>query len=184
MARKTWLLAALVQRSVDEFHREWQAHVAEAVHELRDRPALAVNARQALDTLLHDYTHLHQDRQYMHVWLDEAGHALEECQRFKDTVQTLSPLDVGLEDITGYGEWKERALRLADAGEAILADTERYSIHLDDRPDDAERVRGSVQGLNDAIGREEASIRRQRSQSLSEDEETTQRRSRSHGIKL
>ena len=156
----------------------------DAMRELRDRPDLATNARQALDTLLHDYTHLHRDRQHIHAWLDETGHALKEYQRFKDTVQTLRPLDVSLEDITGYGEWKERALRLADAGEAILADEERYGIHLDDRADDAERIRASVAHFNTAIGREEASIRRQRSQSLSDNEEISQRRSQSHGIKL
>ena len=68
--------------------------------------------------------HLHRDRQHIHAYLDEAEHALEKYQRFKDTVQMLSPLDVGLEDIEGYGEWKDSALRLADDGEAILADPE------------------------------------------------------------
>ena len=109
---------------------------------------------------------------------------MEEYQRFKDTVQKLSPLDVGLEDIEGYGEWKDRALRLADAGEAILADPERFSIHLDHRPDDARRIRSSVQRLNDAIGRDEASVSRERHQSLSEDEKTAERLSQRRGIKL
>ena len=160
------------------------APLIDAMRELRNLPGLATNARQALDTLLHDYTHLHRDRQRIHAWLDEAGRALEEYQRFRDTVQTLSPLDVRLDDITGYGEWKEHALRLADAGEAILAAPERYGTHLDRRPGDAGSIRYSVQRLNDAIGRAEASIRHRRSQSLSDDEETSQRRSRSRGIKI
>ena len=104
---------------------------------------------------------------------------MEEYQRFKDTVQELSPLDVGLEDIEGYGEWKDRALRLADAGEAILADPERFSIH----PDDAKRIRSSVALLNTALGRDDASERRERHQSLSEDEKTAERLSQRRGIK-
>ena len=108
---------------------------------------------------------------------------MEKYQRFKDTVQKLSPLDVRLEDIKGYGEWKDSALRLADDGEAILADPERYSIHLDDHPDVAKRIRASVAHLNAAVGRDDASTRRERHQSLSEDEETAERRSQRRGIK-
>ena len=165
------------------YHLKGHAALIDAMRELRNLPDLATNAQQALDTLLHDYTPLQQVRQHIHACLDKAEHALEEYQRFKDTVQKLSPLDVGLEDIEGYGEWKDRALRLADAGEAILADPERFSIHLDHRPDDARRIRSSVQRLNDAIGRDEASVSRERHQSLSEDEKTAERLSQRRGIK-
>ena len=166
------------------YHLKGHAALIDAMRELRNLPDLATNAQQALDTLLHDYTPLQQVRQHIHACLDKAEHALEEYQRFKDTVQKLSPLDVGLEDIEGYGEWKDRALRLADAGEAILADRDRFSIHLDDRPDDARRIRSSVALLNTALGRDDASERRERHQSLSEDEKTAERLSQRRGIKL
>ena len=166
------------------YHLKGHAALIDAMRKLRNLPDLATNALQALDTLLHDYTHLHRDRQHIHAYLGKAEHALEEYQRFKDTVQKLSPLDVGVEDIKGYGEWKDRALRLADAGEAILADPERFSIHLDARPDDARRIRSSVAHLNTALGRDDASERRERIQSLSEDEKTAERLSQRRGIKL
>ena len=165
------------------YHLEGHAALIDDLRELRNLPDLATDAQQALDTLLHDYTHLHQVRQHIHAYLDEAEHALEKYQRFKDTMQKLSPLDVRLEDIKGYGEWKDRALRLADAGEAILADPERFSIHLDDRPDDARRIRSSVAHLNTALGREDASERRERGQDLSEHEENAQRQSTRRSIK-
>ena len=166
------------------YHLKGHAEFIDAMRELRNQPDLATNAQQALDTLLHDYTPLQQVRQHIHAYLDKAEHALEEYQRFKDTVQELSPLDVGLEDIEGYGEWKDRALRLANAGEAILADPERFSIHLDDHPDDAKRIRSSVALLNTALGRDDASERRERHQPLSEDEKTAERLSQRRGIKL
>ena len=166
------------------YHLKGHAALIDAMRELRNLPDLATNAQRALDTLLHDYTPLQQVRQHIHAYLDKAEHALEEYQRFKDTVQKLSPLDVGLEDIKGYGEWKDRALRLADAGEAILADPERFSIHLDDHPDDARRIRSSVALLNTAFGRDDASERRERGQDLSEDEKTAERLSQRRGIKL
>ena len=165
------------------YHLEGHAALIDDLRELRNLPDLATDAQQALDTLLHDYTPLQQVRQHIHAYLDKAEYALEEYQSFEDTMQKLSPLDVSLEDIAGYGEWKDRALRLADAGEAILADPERFSIHLDDRPDDARRIRSSVAHLNTALGREDASERRERGQDLSEHEENAQRQSTRRSIK-
>ena len=165
------------------YHLEGHAALIDAMRELRNLPDLATNARQALDTLLHDYTHLHRDRQHIHAYLDEAEHALEKYQSFEDTMQTLSRLDVRLEDIAGYGEWKDRTLRLADAGEAILADLQHYRIHLKEIPDLAHRIHADVQRLNAAIGRDDTSIGRERHQSPSEDEKTAERLSQRRGIK-
>ena len=184
--RDQWHEHVALEEDTKAHPYELQDHapLIDAMRELRNLPDLATNARQALDTLLHDYTHFHRDRQHIHAHLDEAERALKEYRRFKLTMQELNPLDVRLEDIAGYGEWKDRALRLADAGEAILDDKERYSIHLDDHPDVARRIRAGVAHLNGAIGRDEAAIRRERHQSLSEDEKTTERRSQRRGIKL
>ena len=160
------------------------APLIDAMRALRDRPGLATDARQALDTLLHDHDHLHRDRQHIHAWPDQAERALEKYQGFKDIVQTLSALDVRLEDIDSYGKWKDSALPLADAGEAILADPERYGIHLKENPGLAQHIHADVQRLNAAIGRDEASIRRERRQSLSEDEKASEHRSQRRGIKF
>ena len=165
------------------YHLEGHAALIDAMRELRNLPDLATNARQALDTLLHDYTHLHRDRQHIHAYLDEAEHALEKYQSFEDTMQTLSSLDVRLEDLAGYGEWKDRTLRLADGGEAMLADLQHYRIHLKENPDLAHRIHADVQRLNAAIGRDDTSISRKRHQSPSEDEKTAERLSQRRGIK-
>ena len=165
------------------YHLKGHAAFIDDLRELRNLPDLATNAQQALDTLLHDYTHLHRDRQHIHAYLDEAEHALEKYQSFEDTMQTLSSLDVRLEDLAGYGEWKDRTLRLADAGEAMLADLQHYRIHLKENPDLAHRIHADVQRLNAAIGRDDTSIGRERHQSPSEDEKTAERLSQRRGIK-
>ena len=89
----------------------------------------------------------------------------------------LSSTGIGVENIDNYGEWKDGALPLADAGEAILADRERYGLHLKENPGLARRIRDDVQRLNSAIGRD-------RRQSLSEDEKSAEHRSPRRGIKL
>ena len=83
------------------------SQLIEAMRALLDRPGLATNAQQALDTLLHDYDHLHRDRQHVHAYLEEAEHALERYQGFKATVQMLSPTGIGVGDIDSHGEWKD-----------------------------------------------------------------------------
>ena len=89
----------------------------------------------------------------------------------------LSSTRIGVEDIDSHDDWKDSALPLAGAGEAILADRERYGIHLKENPGLARRIHADVQRLNAAIGRE-------RHQSLSEDEKTAEHRLQRRGIKL
>ena len=50
------------------YHLEGHAALIDDLRELRNLPDLATNAQQALDTLLHDYTHLHRDRQHIHAY--------------------------------------------------------------------------------------------------------------------
>ena len=136
------------------------------------------------DTLLNDHTRFQQAREHIQTYLTDVGQAWKQHQNLQEIAQEFSSQNIRLEDIDSYSQWKERALRLADAGEDIVADKERYGLHLDHRPDDAKRIRASVARLNAAIGRDEASIRRERRQTLSEDEKTAERRSQRHGIKL
>lgn len=96
--RDQWHEHVALAEDIEAHPYEVQDHapLIDAMRELRNLPDLATNARQALDTLFHDYTHLHRDRQHIHACLDEAERALEEYRRFKDTVQKLSPLQVDL----------------------------------------------------------------------------------------
>ena len=160
------------------------AELIQAMQELRNQPNLATNAQQALDTLLNDHTRFQHAREHIQTYLTDVGQAWKQHQNLQEIAQEFSSQNIRLEDIDSYSQWKERALRLADAGEDIVADKERYGLHLDHCPDDAKRIRASVARLNAAIGRDEASIRRERRQTLSEDEKTAERRSQRHGIKL
>ena len=65
----------------------------------------------------------------------------------------------------------------------MLADRQHYRIHLKENPDLAHRIHADVQRLNDAIGRDEASVSRERHQSPSQDEKTAERLSQRGGIK-
>ena len=160
------------------------ATLIDAMREIRDRPHLDATARNALDAVLDQHLRIEQARADIDDYLKQTARAFQTLRNLEDTAQRFSSLDVTLEDMSVYADWKKRASDLADAGEAMLADRDRYSIHLDDHPDDAQRIRASVAHLNTALGRDDASISRERGQDLSEHEENAQRHSTHRGIKL
>ena len=165
------------------YHLKGHAELIDAMRELRDRPHLATNAQQALDTLVTHHADIQQARADIDDYLKETAHAFKMHQNLKDIAQRFSSLDVRLQDISSYTDWKERAEKLVDAGHAILDDRERYGIHLHEHPETTRRIETDVQRLNAALGRDDTSISHERHQSLSEDEKTAERRSQRHGIK-
>ena len=166
------------------YHLKGHAELIDAMHNLRNQPDLARNAQQVLDTLVTHHAHAQQTRAEIDSYLTQAAQALETHQNLKDITRKFAAHYIRLENNKTYTEWQDRAEKLADTGQAILADRERYRIHLDDRPDTTRRIQTSVQRLNSALGRDDASIRRERRQSLSDDDQTSPGRSYRHGIKL
>ncbi len=159
------------------------ARLIDAMREIRDRPHLDATARNALDAVLDQHLRIEQARADIDRYLKDTARAFRSLENLKDVAERFSAYDVQLEDIGSYTEWKDRTLRLAHSGEAMLSDLQRYGIHLKENPDLAHRIHADVQRLNAALGRDDASISRERHQSLSEDEKTAERRSQRHGIK-
>ena len=159
------------------------APLIDAMREIRDRPHLDATARYALDAVLDQHLRIEQARADIDQYLHDTARAFRSLENLKDVVERLSALDVQLEEIGSYTEWKERALELAHSGEAMLADLQRYGIHLKENPDLAHRIHADVQHLNAAIGRADTSISRERGQDLSEHEENAQRHSTHRSIK-
>ena len=159
------------------------APLIDAMREIRDRPHLDATARNALDAVLDQHLRIEQARADIDQYLHDTARAFRSLTNLKDVAERFSSHGVQLEDIGSYQKWKERALELAASGEAMLADLQRYGIHLKENPDLAHRIHADVQRLNDAIGRDDTSIGRERHQSPSEDEKTAERLSQRRGIK-
>ena len=114
-------------------------------HARAPRPAPSrPNARQALDTLLLDYTPHPAGPDRTSTLSQRTARRLprgpEPQGHRRKTLSTLWTSVLRTSRATKNGR---NALRLADAGEAMLADRNRYSIHLEDHPDDAQRIRAS-----------------------------------------
>ena len=159
------------------------APLIDAMREIRDRPHLDATARNTLDTVLDQHLHIEQARTDIDRYLKDTARSFRSIENLKDVAERFSTHGVQLEEIGSYKEWKQRALELAASGKAMLADRQHYRIHLKENPDLAHRIHADVQRLNAAIGRDEASVSRERHQSLSEDERTAERLSQRRGIK-
>ena len=159
------------------------APLIDAMREIRDRPHLDTTARNALDAVLDQHLRIEQARADIDRYLKDTAHSFRSLTNLKDVAERFSTHGVQLEDIGSYAEWKERALELAHSGETMLADLQRYGIHLKENPDLAQRIHADVRRLNAAIGRDDTSISRERHQSPSEDEKTAERLSQRRGIK-
>ena len=159
------------------------APLIDAMREIRDRPHLDATARNALGAVLDQHLRIEQARADIDRYLKDTAHSFRSLTNLKDVAERFSTHGVQLEDIGSYTEWKEQALQLAHSGEAMLADLQRYGIHLKENPDLAHRIHADVQRLNAAIGRDDTSISRKRHQSPSEDERTAERLSQRRGIK-
>ena len=175
---------ALAETSqVHPYQLKGHAELIDAMAQLRDQPLLAAGARDALGTLLAHHADIQQAPADIDDYLKQTAHAFQTLRNLEDIAQRFSSLDVTLEDMSVYAEWKEQALQLAHSGEAMLSDLQRYGIHLNENPDLAQRIHADVQRLNAAVGRDDASISRERHQFLSEDEKTAERLSQRRGIK-
>ena len=159
------------------------ATLIDAMREIRDRPHLDATARNTLDTVLDQHLHIEQARTDIDRYLKDTARSFRSLENLKDVAERFSTHGVQLEEIGSYKEWKQRALELAASGKAMLADLQRYRIHLKKNPDLAHRIHADVQRLNAAIGRDDTSISRERHQSPSEDEKTAERLSQRRGIK-
>ena len=116
-------------------------------------------------------------------YLHDTARAFRSLENLKDVAERSAPSTSNWRTSAATQNGRNRPCELAHSGEAMLADLQRYRIHLKENPDLAQRIHADVQRLNAAIGRDDASISRERHQSLSEDEKTAERLSQRRGIK-
>ena len=176
-ARETSLLSEVVQRSRDELHRDWQAHVAEAraalvdpfylpgheelidrLQELRADPAVEELLSAELDQMdsVLEYS-AHQVEAVSHV-----DNHLAEVQRCRDRLKLLQDLayryNLRLDEVHTYDTWHDTAERLLAAGQAIADDRNTYGPCLDHHPGAWSDVHAGIRELGTALGRDTTSL--------------------------
>ena len=170
-ARETKLLSALAQRSVDEFHRDWQAHVAaaEAAHvdpfylpghegligrlqELRRHPAveeLPERERNWIDSILGQDTRRTEAASHVHEYLAQVQRCCNELEELRDLARTHKSR---LEEVLAYDEWHATAERLLCEAQAILGDRKTFGPCLDHTFMTWHKVNNGIRDLTAALG--------------------------------
>ena len=171
-ARETKLLSALAQRSVDKFHRDWQAHVAaaaaahaspfymaghekliERLRQLRSRPgvrSLPAGRLEPLDSILAQALQRTEALSTVKRHIARIRPCLDELDRLKRTARSQ---DTDLRQIPSYPEARATAERLLAEVQAIAGDRKTYGPCLDHAFMTWHKVHDGIRDLADALDR-------------------------------
>ena len=170
-ARETKLLSALAQRSVDKFHRDWQAHIAKAtaahvdpfyltghkklidrLQELRADPAaetLPSAELDRIDAILGESRRQTEALSTVKRHIAQIGPCLDELSQLK---RTAGSQDTDLLQLPSYAEWRATAERLYAEVRAIADDRNTYGPCLDHTFMTWHKVHDGIRDLADALG--------------------------------
>ena len=169
--------------ALDELHRDWQAHIAEAkaahVHhfylphhdelinrlqQLRDDPEVkqrpATELKQ-IDALLQQDLRQVQATSHVQKYLADVEHSRQHLEQLQELAYSYK---FPLEKVHSYDKWHDTAQRLSMAGQAIIDDKKTYGPCLNHVPNAWQQVHASVDALNAALGRDPTSLRQQQPQ--------------------
>ena len=149
------------------------AAMIETAHQLRDQPHLDTTARNALAPILAEHAHVEEARTHIDTYLNNTQDAFSSIANLKKVAQEFEKLDVAMEGMSAYTEWRERALNFTAEGKQILADRKLYRIHLKRNPELTARIHATVQDLSTALHGEKASIQPQEQRKAVQQELTT-----------
>ena len=170
-ARETKLLSALAQRSVDKFHRDWQAHIAKAtaahvdpfyltghkklidrLQELRADPAaetLPSAELDRIDAILGESRRQTEALSTVKRHIAQIRPCLDELSQLKRTARSR---DTDVRQLRSYPEWRATAERLLCEAQAILGDRKTYGPCLDHTFMTWNKVHDGIRDLAGALG--------------------------------
>ena len=118
------------------------------IQALAGKPDIAAETRAPIIEALEKYQRDLSARQYVENYLDAA-------ERHMDTHASLQRvadgLGVRIVEVSDHLGWRQEADRLTEAAEAILADGERYGVHLDNMETGRVRMEGELSRLRRVI---------------------------------
>ena len=165
-------MARAESRNAHPYEIEGYAPLIETIQQLRDRPHLDATARNALSPVLSEHNQVEQARTDIDTYLSDTQDAFSSLASLKKVAEEFEKLDVKLEDIGSYVEWRDSAREFAAAGKEILADRQRHRIHLKQNPELTARIHATVQDLNAALRSDKASIEPQQQKKAARQEQT------------
>ena len=130
------------------FYGKGYADMIPRIQALAENPDIAAETRAPMIEAFEKYQRDLSARQYVEDYLDAAERHMDahaSLQRVADG------LGVRIVEVSDHLGWRQEADRLTEAAEAILADGERYGIHLDNMETGRVRMEGELSRLRHVI---------------------------------
>ena len=116
------------QAGVSVFDMEGIEPLIARMRSLTENPDVAAGARQSLAGVLENHQQHVAARKHVEDWLSAGA---EHMRRHEILGHEAAGMDLGITEAGSYPEWRGKADRLIEAGEAILSDAKTYGSHLD-----------------------------------------------------
>ena len=130
------------------FYAKGYVDIIPRIRELTENPDIPAGTRAPMIEALENHQRDLSARQYVEDYLDAA-------ERHMDTHASLQRvadgLGVRIVEVSDHLGWRQEADRLTEAAEAILADGERYGVHLDNMGTGRVRMEGELSRLRRVI---------------------------------
>ena len=142
------LIERVQQTGEPLFYAKGYIDMIPRIQALAENPDIAAETRAPMIEALEKYQRDLSARQYVEDYLDAA-------ERHMDTHASLQRvadgLGVRIVEVSDHLGWRQEADRLTEAAEAILADRERYGVHLDNMETGRVRVERELSRLRHVI---------------------------------
>ena len=130
------------------FYAKGYVDIIPRIRELTENPDIPAGTRAPMIEALENHQRDLSARQYVEDYLDAT-------ERHMDTHASLQRvadgLGVRIVEVSDHLGWRQEADRLTEAAEAILADGERYGVHLDNMETGRVRMEGELSRLRRVI---------------------------------
>ena len=130
------------------FYAKGYVDIIPRIRELTENPDIPAGTRAPMIEALENHQRDLSARQYVEDYLDAAERHIgthASLQRVADG------LGVRIVEVSDHLGWRQEADRLTEAAEAILADGERYGVHLDNMETGRVRMEGELSRLRHVI---------------------------------
>ena len=142
------LIERVQQTGEPLFYAKGYVDIIPRIRELTENPDIPAGTRAPMIEALENHQRDLSARQYVEDFLDAA-------ERHMDTHASLQRvadgLGVRIVEVSDHLGWRQEADRLTEAAEAILADGERYGVHLDNMETGRVRMEGELSRLRRII---------------------------------
>ena len=142
------LIESVQQTGEPLFYAKGYADMIPRIQALAENPDIGAEKRAPMIEALEHHQRDLSARQYVEDYLAAAERHMDTHASFRRAADSLG---VPIVEVSDYLGWRQEADRLTAAAETILADSERYVIHLDNMETGKARFERELSGLRHVI---------------------------------